>query len=140
MLLMIDKLMSGSSLEVKAFLRNHKTLISKDFYFRSRSSIVVNFVFLNFVLTKISPIYIYSTDFLTCLSQGKPAALAYKHLGVQLLNTIFNSRIMRKTDFVLVPSFCRLYRFALGHSNLMFCFMSRIELVPECLIPLCLIP
>ena len=34
---MIDKLMSGFSLEDKAFLRNHKILNSKAFYFRSCS-------------------------------------------------------------------------------------------------------
>ena len=42
------KLMSGSSLgwRVKGFLRSHKTLISKAFYFRSCSTVALNFVFL----------------------------------------------------------------------------------------------
>ena len=34
LLFTIDKLMSNSSLEGKAFLRNHKTLNSKAFYFK----------------------------------------------------------------------------------------------------------
>ena len=42
----IGKLMSGSSLEGKAFFKKPQTLNSKAFYFRSCSLVAVNFVFL----------------------------------------------------------------------------------------------